>query len=73
MFIQMTLSAVSYSLKESVLSNLFLLTTHLQGNQRSKLEIVVSECRNTAYVLITKRIIFIIFNTECMILDTIYL
>jgi len=70
MFIQMTLSAVFYSLKDSILSNLLLLTTHLQDKQ-SKTETVVSEYRNTAHVLITKRIILIIFNTVCMTLDTI--
>lgn len=66
------LSAVSYSLKDSILTNLFLLTTHLQDNQRIETETVVSEYRNTAYVLITERIILIIFNTVCNILDTIY-
>lgn len=48
MFIQLTLSAVVYSLKDSIVSNMFLLTAHLQDKEvRLKLW-----CQSTEILLV---------------------
>lgn len=50
MFIQLTLSAVVYSLKDSIVSNMFLLTAHLQYKEvRLKLW-----CQSTEILLCVK-------------------